>query len=226
MRLKYTSENKRWKFKTIASYFLYVVFVVSLAFTLAPIYPEIAYRIREFNKEDIKFDNVNSKEVNVVGTSTATTTVETAFDLEKFLQDYSIPIENRIIIPAIGVDMIIVEGSTDDSLSLGAWRRPKTSTPDVGGNTVITAHRFQYLKPEGETFYNMDKIEYGDAIIVYWGGVPYIYYVTEVFEVTPTDVYVEDNTDYPLLTLYTCTPMWTSERRLVVRALQGAEVGD
>lgn len=127
---------------------------------------------------------------------------------------------NRIIIPVIGVDVMIVEGNSDTVLNMGAWHRPGTGDPENGGNMVITGHRFQYLPPNNLTFYHLDKIREGDEIIVYWNEIEYDYVVVETFVVDPDSVEIEDQTAHHLLTLYTCTPLWTADKRLVVRAEQ------
>lgn len=126
--------------------------------------------------------------------------------------------ENRVVIEKIGVDMEIVEGVSVEVLALGAWRRPNTSTPKEGGNTVITGHRFQYTPPSSETFFLLDEVVEGDEVKVCWNGVLYNYEVMDSFEVLPDELWIEDDTTNSILTLYTCTPIWTASRRLVVRA--------
>lgn len=128
-----------------------------------------------------------------------------------------IPEVNTLVIPKIGVNGEVYEGADASTLELGIWRRPNTSTPDQGSNTVIVAHRFMYTSGP-KTFYHLDKIEDGDKIQVYWQGQEYIYQVYETEVVPPTAVEVEDPTNDPILTLYTCTPLWTAKDRLVVRA--------
>jgi sortase A len=139
---------------------------------------------------------------------------------ESIIQDYSdeIPSENRLFIPSIWVDVDIVEGGTDKVLSLGAWRRPNSSTPDKGGNTVITGHRYQYTPPSNKTFYNLDKMEKGDKIYIYWSGKKYEYEVDRAFIVAPEETWIEDNTEDSILTLYTCHPLFTAKNRFVVVA--------
>jgi LPXTG-site transpeptidase (sortase) family protein len=65
----------------------------------------------------------------------------------------------------------------------------------------------------------LDKLNIDDLIIVYYEGVEYDYKVSEVFIVEPEDLHVEEDLGYHVLTLYTCTPLWTSSKRLVVRAM-------
>lgn len=128
------------------------------------------------------------------------------------------PDENMLRIDSIGILVEIVDGADESALDRGAWRRPDTSTPDMGGNTVITGHRFKYLPPRNLTFYHLDKLEEGDEVIVYWKGIEYDYKVGEIFEVHPDRVDIEENTGDSRLTLYTCTPLWTAAKRLVVVA--------
>jgi sortase A len=130
----------------------------------------------------------------------------------------AIPTANTLVIPKINVDAPILDGADAQTLNRGFWRRPKTSTPDKGGNTVITGHRFLYTSGPN-TFYDLNKVIKGDDIIVYWGGKEYSYRVDEVKVVEPEDIEIEEFTNYTVLTLYTCTPIWTSKQRLVVRAL-------
>ncbi|MFS8130826.1 MAG: sortase [Candidatus Dojkabacteria bacterium] len=128
-----------------------------------------------------------------------------------------IPKENTLVIPQIYVNAKINEGQEESTLMQGMWRRPNTSTPDKGGNTVITSHR--YLHTVGSnTFFNLDKVEVNNIVLVYWQGKEYVYKVYEITDVNPTQVDIEYNTKDPILTLYTCDPLWTSEKRLVVKA--------
>ncbi len=124
---------------------------------------------------------------------------------------------NRLTIPKIGVDADILEGADESTLDKGIWRRPNTSTPERGGNTVVVAHRFKYLSG-GNTFFHLDKVAAGDEIDVRWDGKEYRYQVTGTEVVSIHQVSIENPTDTPQLTLYTCTPLWTSKQRLVVHA--------
>jgi sortase A len=128
-------------------------------------------------------------------------------------EDYS---GNRLIIPKIGVNAKVVEGENDRALLRGAWRMPQTSTPNKGSNTVITGHRFRFLPPNNTTFYLLDKLENGDKIAVVWEGKEYYYRVIETKVVTPDQTEVINPTEKPILTLFTCTPLFTSQKRLVI----------
>ena len=126
------------------------------------------------------------------------------------------PKDERLVIPSMALDEHVNTGPTEADLLKGVWHRPLTSTPDKGGNTVIIGHRFMYSNTA--VFYNLDKVKDGDSITIYWGGKQYTYQVDSVFVVSPTQVEIENNTPDSRLTLYTCTPLWTSKQRLVVQA--------
>jgi sortase A len=126
---------------------------------------------------------------------------------------------NRIIIKKIGVDAPIIESKNEKyGLNRGAWRLPDSSTPDIGGNTVITGHRFKYLPPNNLTFYLLDKLEKGDKIDVRWKGkiLKYEVYLTKIVPAEDTSVIAP--TDEPILTVFTCDPIFSTKNRLVVLA--------
>ncbi len=125
--------------------------------------------------------------------------------------------DNQLVIPAMLFDGPVFEGTTMSTLNKGAWRVPYTSTPDKGGNTVIIGHRFTYTSPKG-TFYHLDQVHAGDEIGLFWNDKKYIYKVRATKEVPPTATEVEAPTADPILTLYTCTPLWNPKDRLVVVA--------
>lgn len=124
---------------------------------------------------------------------------------------------NKLMIPKINVEIDIIEGE-DEKLSLnrGAWRMPMTSSPDKGGNTVISAHRYLYKPPSPRTFWNLDKLEIDDEFQITWDNKNYYYKVSETKIVEPDEISILYNTKNPIVTLFTCTPLYTSKQRLVV----------
>lgn len=129
------------------------------------------------------------------------------------------PVTNRLVIPTIGVDMPILEGPTEKVLDRGgAWHLPNTSDPSKGGNTVLSGHRWKYLPPSSMTLYLLDRVQDGDPIIIYWKGVEYDYIVSGRKVVTPKQVDILNNTDSPRLTIFTCTPLFSTSHRLVLFA--------
>jgi LPXTG-site transpeptidase (sortase) family protein len=126
------------------------------------------------------------------------------------------PKENRLVIPKLAINEQIFEGVDERTVNNGVWRRPKTSSPDQGSNTVLVGHRFTYKDPA--VFYNLDKILVGDKFAVYWNQQELLYKVVEVKVVPATAIEIEAPTEKDILTIYTCTPIWTAKDRLVVVA--------
>lgn len=127
-----------------------------------------------------------------------------------------IPEDKRLVIPKIALNEPIIEGQSEYSVNNGVWARPKTSVPPKGSNTVLVGHRFTYGGPA--TFYSLDKVSIGDKLVIYWDKKEYIYTVKDTKVVPASAVEVENPTNEPTLTVYTCTPIWSAKDRLVVVA--------
>lgn len=123
---------------------------------------------------------------------------------------------NRLIIPAIQLEKPILEGQTENTVNQGIWRRPLTSTPEKGSNTVLVGHRFTYNG--ASVFYDLDKVKINNEIFMTYDGAIYRYTVNKIFVVNPDAQHIEAPTSDDLLTLYTCTPVWSTKQRLVVQA--------
>ncbi len=123
---------------------------------------------------------------------------------------------NLLIIPKIGVKVPIVEGEDESALDKGAWRMPETSTPEKGSNTVITGHRWKFVPPNEKTFYLLDKLETGDKFTIYWESRKYEYKVVSISIVLPTELSVLNPTTESVVTLITCTPLFSTAKRLIV----------
>jgi sortase A len=128
----------------------------------------------------------------------------------------------RIKIPAIDVDMVVVEGTTDSALQAGAGHYPNTPLPCETGNVAIAGHRTTYGKP----FANLDKLQTGDTIELDTpvGGCVY-QVVKDPFVVEPTDISVLAATPARTLTLTTCTPKGSAAQRLVIQAAWTKNLG-
>ena len=127
-------------------------------------------------------------------------------------KDISLPEGHYLSIPAIGVDTVLWEASTDEyesALKRGVWRVPDFGSPDeVSAKAgkrpmILAAHRFGYVSWTQayriqNSFYNLPKLKVGDTIEVMWDQRRYSYTVEQVVEGTEIDDYASD------LILYTC----------------------
>jgi sortase A len=132
--------------------------------------------------------------------------------------------ENKLYIPSINVGIAIIGGESPDALEHGAWhRKPENGDPVKGGNFVLSAHRFSLGMTPGATrvkspFYHIDKIKAKDQIYVDYEGKRYAYEVTKLYKVDKTAVEIEQTSQEPKLTLYSCDLRGENAGREVVEA--------
>jgi LPXTG-site transpeptidase (sortase) family protein len=121
----------------------------------------------------------------------------------------------RIEIPKLGVDTIVVQGTSPSALRAGAGHYPNTPLPGQKGNVAIAGHRTTYGRP----FNKVDQLRPGDKIILTTPVGRYTYSVTRLPWITdPWDWSVVDKSTEPLLTLTACHPKGSARQRLIVRA--------
>lgn len=133
----------------------------------------------------------------------------------------------RVFIPAFGSDYVrpIAQGTATKEVlnKVGVGHYTGTALPGEIGNFAVAGHRMTY----GAAFRDLDLLENGDAIIVETVDGWYTYKVDRTKIVKPTEVNVispvpEKPGVVPSerwMTLTTCTPKWSAEKRLVVFAL-------
>jgi len=120
----------------------------------------------------------------------------------------------RIKIPALGIDTVVVEGTTPSALRAGAGHYPQTPLPCETGNVSIAGHRTTYGRPFG----NLDQLKAGDTIELTTPIGGCVYQVSkDPFVVAPTDLSVIEPTGERSLTLTTCHPKGSAAQRLIVR---------
>lgn len=134
----------------------------------------------------------------------------------------NLSVENKLVIPSIGVDTIINEASLEnfeEALRLGVWRAPDFATPVTQNKPIIlAAHRFGYLKWDNDyrrqnSFYNLPKLTAGNTVEIVWRQRKYTYAIYSTQE-------GEEITDYSAdLILYTCRDLTSSARIFVYARL-------
>ena len=118
--------------------------------------------------------------------------------------------KNRLYIPKIDINLPYASGGAEVMEHGAWWRKPENGNPKDGGNFVLSAHRFiMGLTPQQtlrkSPFYNIDKLTVGDEIVIDYDGTRYIYVISEKRSVKPEAIEIEQRTDQPQLTLYSCT---------------------
>ena len=122
----------------------------------------------------------------------------------------------RIEIPRIGVGKWVVAGVEKNDLKNGPGHYPETPMPGQLGNSAIAGHRTTF----GQPFFDIDKLETGDEIIVTTMAGRFVYRVTGQQIVSPSDYQVIATTDPTIatLTLTSCHPKYTARERIIVSA--------
>ncbi len=130
----------------------------------------------------------------------------------------------RLIIPRIGLDRFVVEGTRLSDLVYGPGHYRKTAEPGHAGASAIACHRTGW----GSPCINLDRVRTGDEIILETQEgcaqppCRYVYRMTRSTIVGPDAGHVlsgdPQSSAKGKLTLTTCTPKYTSLRRLIVWA--------
>jgi sortase A len=130
-----------------------------------------------------------------------------------------------LTIEAIGIhDAPVFDSDSRWALANGVAHNPQTSLPwsqSAQRNVYLAGHRMGFRGTWSRMiFYNLDKVREGDMIVLKdREGNSYRYRVSEVFLTDPTDVWVMGQVrGRDMVTLQTCTPIPTFEKRLIVRA--------
>ena len=136
----------------------------------------------------------------------------------------------KIAVPAIGVETLVVEGTTASALRAGAGHYVETPLPGQVGNVAIAGHRTTYGRP----FNRLDELEEGDTIWLVTPAGDHEYRVVDepaspeceptggaACITNPSDWSVVTAPEDPgasILTLTTCHPKGSAAERLIIRA--------
>lgn len=137
----------------------------------------------------------------------------------------------RLRIPAIDLRQVVVAGVGTEELRKGpghfpscrpGFERPLCTEleevwPGEVGRAIVSGHRTTY----GAPFYNLDRLERGDEIIIdaLWSpDAPIIYEVTgkEVVPPDSTDIANPAASTFAEIVLTTCNPRFSAAERLIV----------
>jgi sortase A len=130
-----------------------------------------------------------------------------------------------LTIPAIGIyNAPVFDSDGQWALTNGVGHVPDTSLPwseTPQRNVYIEGHRIGWPATGSHlVFYHLNKLSSGDEVVLKnRDGEAYSYRVSEKLRVNPDDVWVMGQVvGRDMVTLQTCTPIPTFEKRLIVRA--------
>lgn len=149
----------------------------------------------------------------------------------------------NLYIPRLGKDYAktIIEGTRESDLEKGPghYQKPYTAIPGQIGNFSIAGHRVG----KGEPFLNLDLLKPGDPVVVQTAGHWYVYKVlgdvktgnlekpdsqgtvgreivspSDVGVIAPVPNHPDVKPTRELMTMTTCTPKYSADKRLIVHA--------
>lgn len=126
----------------------------------------------------------------------------------------------RLYIPRLGSYWVVVEGVDPADIEYAPGHYPETAMPGQVGNFSVAGHRSPAI------FWDLDRVQSGDWVVVETRDAWYIYRVTQSRIVLPTAVEVVApvpgqpgaTPTEAFLTLTTCNPKWDNYERLIVHA--------
>jgi LPXTG-site transpeptidase (sortase) family protein len=119
----------------------------------------------------------------------------------------------RIVIPKIGVDVVMVEGTGKPFLKVGPGHWPETPFPGQVGNFVVSGHRTTY----GAPFFKLNELEPGDEIQLILPYAVCKYTVTRVVIVAPDEVEAVKQQGHEQVSLAACHPIYSAKQRIVAQ---------
>lgn len=120
----------------------------------------------------------------------------------------------RIIVPRLGLNMILVNGTDESSLEHGPGRDLVTYMPGEDRLVYIAGHRTTYLAP----FSQIQTIRPGDPITLEMPYGTFLYKATRHVIVPADDVAVLRSPRHELLELQACNPRFFATQRYIVYA--------
>lgn len=132
----------------------------------------------------------------------------------------------RIAIPAIDLDIVVVEGTDTASLQKGPGHYSRSDDPATReqgdgsafpgqGKTIgIAGHRTTYLAP----FRRLDELEQGDEVVLEMPYATFTYELERTRIVDPSAIEVVENVGYERLVMTACHPLYSAAQRIVAFA--------
>lgn len=137
--------------------------------------------------------------------------------------------DNHLVVPVLNIDAPIQwsvedeKSKTDAALLNGVVQLSNSSLPGQTGNIYITGHSSNYAWEKSNyntIFGHLDKMENDDLIYLKYNDKNFVYKVTDKKILSADDLSLVDqnNSSIEQLSLVTCWPVGTSDKRLAVLA--------
>jgi sortase A len=120
----------------------------------------------------------------------------------------------RILVPRLGLNMILVNGTDESSLARGPGRDPRSYMPGQNRLVYVAGHRTTFLAP----FSQIDTIRPGDSITLEMPYGTFLYRALRHIIVRANDLAVLRSPRHELLALQACNPRFFATQRYIVYA--------
>jgi sortase A len=120
----------------------------------------------------------------------------------------------RIVVPRLGLSMVLVNGTDEETLKRGPGRDLRTYMPGQNRLVYVAGHRTTYLAP----FSHIDSIRPGDRITLEMPYATFVYRAVRHRIVPATDLSVLRSPTHELLELQACHPRFFATHRYIVYA--------
>ena len=121
----------------------------------------------------------------------------------------------RLIVPAIGLDVVVAEGATPAVMRRAPGHLPASVTPGAEGVAIVTANRLGF----GSFFSRLGNLAEGDQIVTQSALGRTTYTVFEVRTVSADRLDLTTDSTQRVLVLFGSARMWGGPDRLVIRAV-------
>ncbi len=201
-------------------------------------------------KQNITYDkvDVDTVELGQIATAEGNTLSFSDGDFPQVnMEVYPPAHDNRLIIPKLNInvpfqesenarkyfleeDWAGLEKQIQEDLQVGLVHYPFTADPGEVGNFFLTGHSSYYPGTPGrykDIFATLGQLVIGDKAVVFFNGQKFVYTVSDVQTVQPSETWVLDQPvgDF-IARLMTCTPVGTARDRLIVTMKQTYPVPD
>jgi sortase A len=121
----------------------------------------------------------------------------------------------RIIVPRMGLDMVVVNGTDEATLEKGPGHYLGSALPGQGQLVYIAGHRTTYLAP----FSKIDQLHKGDRVTLVMPYATFVDRVTGYRIVAADDLKVLRSPGHEVLELQACHPRFFATHRFIAYAL-------
>jgi sortase A len=118
----------------------------------------------------------------------------------------------RVVIPTIGVDAVVLQGTDEATLQKGPGHYPRTGLPGQRTTMGIAGHRTTYLAP----FHDINNVEGRDDVILQMPYGDFTYEVQKTEIVEPTQTEIVRAVGYERVVLTACHPLYSAAQRYAV----------